>query len=68
MLINGSSLKPANSNDNGPRSSSRKIAVAMGLAALLSLCALAYSGGRSPVQPQAPAAPKNGHPTGCISG
>jgi membrane-bound lytic murein transglycosylase MltF len=58
MLINGSNLEPAHSHDKGPRSSSRKIAVATGLAALLSLCALAYSGGSSPVQPQAPAAPK----------
>jgi membrane-bound lytic murein transglycosylase MltF len=59
MLINGPNLEPTNSHDKGPRRSSRKIAVAAGLAALLSLCALACSSGSSPVQqPQAPIAPK----------
>jgi membrane-bound lytic murein transglycosylase MltF len=43
----------------GPRSASWRIAVATGLAVLLSLCVLACSGGTSPEQPQAPAPPKD---------
>jgi membrane-bound lytic murein transglycosylase MltF len=49
---------------HGPHSSTRKIAVATGLAVLLSLCVLSCSSGSSPVQPkdaatqpQAPATP-----------
>ena len=59
MAINLSGHASDDSSAKGPRSASRRIAVAAGLAALLSLCVLACSSGTSPEQPQAPAPPKD---------
>jgi membrane-bound lytic murein transglycosylase MltF len=59
MVINLSGRASDDSYAKGPRSASRRIAVATGLAALLSLCVLACSSGTSPEQPQAPAPPKD---------
>ena len=59
MTIDLLRLVSGGSQAGSLHSVSRKIAAGIGLAAILGLCVLGCSGGRSPSQPQAPATPEN---------